>query len=269
MSDFMNTYWRGKAVLITGASSGLGRALVEALAPYNMRLGLLSRRVEKMEALAHTLRYTNSTFWIRACDVRHRQDVETAVADFARHTGALDVVWANSGVGRSSYFPEWAWENIEAMIDTNLYGALYTMKACADIMREQGAGTIVAIGSAASMRALPTRGIYSMTKIALQYAVESMALELPELHFTLIHPGYVDTPINQGNPRRIFLLQPDRAARLMLKAVARGKRRYIYPWQMRLVYAAVRAAPQFVFSALAPRLMNQYTLKKQQARPKQ
>lgn len=255
MSTLFETYYSGKSILITGASSGLGWALAEALAPYKVKLGLLSRREEKMQELAIKLANSGSEVWLKSCDVQDKNAVFEAVDAFHQHAGSLDMVWVNSGVGGNTYFPNWHWETVEAIINTNLKGAIYTVKACADRMVQQHSGTIVAIGSVASMRGLPKRSIYSMTKIALNHFIESLSTELPELQFTMIHPGFVDTPINQRNPNRFFLLTPEKAVQLMLKSVARKRRVYIFPWQFRILYPIVRSLPASVYARLAKKLV--------------
>ena len=249
----MDAYWTGKSVLITGASSGLGWALAEALAPHDVRLCLLSRRESEMRRLADGLRHTGSRFWINACDVRDRLAVNHAVKGFVAEAGRLDVAWVNSGVGGETSRQRWDWDLVEGMIDTNLKGAIYTTEACLQAMAPQGRGTLVAISSAAAMRGLPGRAIYSATKIALAYYFEALTLEYPELRFTTIYPGFVDTPINRGNPNRIFLLTPERAASIMLRVVAKGRREFIYPWQMKLLFRLGRALPFSLYRRLAGR----------------
>lgn len=213
-------YWTGKSVLITGASSGIGWAITEALSRFGVSFCLLSRREERLAELADSLRDSSSTFWIRACDVRSREQVVTAVADYCDAGNQLDVAWVNSGISRESSFGNWDWQSVEDMIDTNLKGAIYTTHACLEVMSARRRGAIVGIGSAASMRGLPSRGIYSATKVGLEYYLQSLTPELPFIDFTLIHPGFVDTPINQNNPNRFWLLSPERAAQVMIKAVA-------------------------------------------------
>src|SRR5262249_31513080 len=142
------------------------------------------------------------------------------------------------------------------IIDTNLKGAMYTTMACLRHMMLKKSGAIVAISSAAAMRGLPARGIYSMTKIGMEAFIESLATELPEIQFTTIYPGFVDTPINQNNPRRFWLMQPDKAAQLMTRAVAQRKKVYIYPFRMKLLFHAVRTLPTFLYRPLARRLIN-------------
>ncbi len=245
------SFWTGKAVLITGASSGLGAALTEALAPHRLHLGLLARREEEMRRVTSALSPSGSQFWIRGCDVRDRVAVERAVRDFADAAGALDVVWVNSGVGGETSREQWDWDLVDAMIDTNLKGALYTTRAALDVMAPRRAGRLVAISSAAAMRGLPARAVYGATKIALAYYFESLALEYPELGFTTIFPGFVDTPINQGNPNRLFLMGADRAARIMMRAVERGQRVLIYPWQIRALFHLARGLPFTWYGAAA------------------
>jgi NADP-dependent 3-hydroxy acid dehydrogenase YdfG len=86
------TYWKNKRVVITGASSGLGHALVEYLAPMGVTFGLFSRRIEEMQSLARRFQNSGSRFFVRACDVRDRQSVDKCIKEFAREHGGLDVV---------------------------------------------------------------------------------------------------------------------------------------------------------------------------------
>ena len=253
MSDFLDSYWRGKAVLITGASSGLGAAVVEALAPFGVKFGLLSRREEQMRELASRLANGSSTFWWRTCDVKNREAVYAAVHAFHQAAGRIDAVWVNSGIGGDTSFPRWQWEKFDNMMQTNLHGAIYTTLACLEVMVRQRSGAVIGIGSASSMRGLGGRSVYSLTKIGLHYFLESLAVELPEIQFTIIHPGFVDTAINQGNPNRFWLMQPPQAAQVMIKSVARRKRVVIYPLPMKILYRLAQLMPAGLYRNLARR----------------
>ena len=252
----LNEYWSNRKILITGASSGLGAAVVRALAQFQVHFALLSRRIEPMQQLQSELQNSGSKFWIRSCDVQNRVQVEQSVDSFVSEEGRLDVAWINSGIAGETSFRQWDWKVVEDTIDTNIKGAIYTTMACLRHMTVQKSGAIVAISSAAAMRGLPGRTIYSMTKIGLESFIESLASELAEIQFTTIYPGFVDTPINQNNPRRFWLMQPDRAAQLMIRAVARRKKVYIYPFRMKLLFYAVRSLPTFLYRPLARRLVN-------------
>jgi short-subunit dehydrogenase len=208
-----------------------------------------------MQELAAKLQASGSQFWIRACDVQKRAEVETAVADFVKATGRLDVAWVNSGIGGETSYRRWDWNKVENILQTNLDGALYTAHTCLQYMVPQQRGAIIAISSASAMRGLAGRSIYSITKIALAYYMEAMAAELPQIQFTTIYPGFVDTPLNRGNPNRLFLMTAERAAQLMLNAVAKRKREYIYPLQMKLLFHLVRALPAGIYRWLGGKMI--------------
>jgi len=256
MIKSLENYWNGKSVLITGASSGIGWALVEALAPFQVKFGLLSRRLQPMQELAEKFKNSGSTFWLKSCDVKNQSETQKAINEFYLQSGSLDVVWVNSGVSGRTSFTKWNWDNFESVLNTNLKGAVYTIIPALEIMDEQNSGTIVGIGSASSMRGMPKHPMYSMTKIGLHYFMESMSAELPQIQFTIIHPGFVDTPLNAGRSGRIWLMQPDKAAQLMIKAVAKQKKVYIYPFRMKLVYYLVRFIPARLYSWGAKRAIS-------------
>ncbi len=243
MGEIMKNFWTGKSVLITGASSGIGWALAEALAPYQVKLGLLSRRMEPMKELAEQLKDSGTTFWLKSCDVKNRNETEKAIREFHQFTGSLDVVWVNSGVSGKTTLEQWNWNNFENVLDTNLKGAIYTIVPALEIMARQENGIIAAVGSASSMRGMAKHPAYSMSKIGLHYFMESFSIELPHIQFTIIHPGFIDTPLNQGRPGRIWLMQPDKAAKIMIKAVAKKKKILIFPFKVKFVYYLVRFLP--------------------------
>jgi short-subunit dehydrogenase len=246
MADLFK-YWQGKSVIITGASSGIGLALVEVLSAYHVQFGLISRRLEPMKELTMRFKDSGSSFWLRSCDVRNRNEIDLAIKEFHQYAGKLDAIWVNSGVSGRTSFAKWNWGNCENVLNTNLKGAIYSIIPSLEIMSEQQSGTVIGVGSATSMRGMPKHPIYSLTKIGLHYFMESLSLELPQIQFTIIHPGFVDTPLNTGRPGRIWLMQPDKAAKLMVKAVAKRKKVYIYPFRMKLLYYLVRILPAWIY----------------------
>jgi short-subunit dehydrogenase len=255
MTERLREFWQGKRVVITGASSGLGASLVAALSPYRVHFCLLSRRMELMQDLASKYSDSGSQFWIRVCDVKKRGEVEISIASFVEAVGSPDVAWVNSGVVGDTSFEYWDWEIVENIIDTNIKGALYTAHTCLQYMVPSKQGTIVAISSSAAMRGLGGRSIYSLSKIGIAYYMESMAVELPEIQFTTIFPGFVDTPANRNNPNRFWLLTAEDAAQRMIRAVAAGKSSYVYPFKMSLLFHTIRGLPDFIYFPLARRLM--------------
>jgi short-subunit dehydrogenase len=115
---------------------------------------------------------------------------------------------------------------------------------------------VTGITSGAAMGGLGGRSIYSSTKVALAYYLESMAAELPTIQFTTIYPGFVDTPINKTNPNRMWLMTPERAAPIMCRAVETSKLDYVFPWKMRLLFHMVRALPRWLYRRIARRAID-------------
>lgn len=249
--ELLRNYWQNKSVLITGASSGIGEEITRALAPYRVTFGLLARRKENMAALAESLRHGNSRFWIRVCDVQDREDVYDAVREFREYAGRIDVVWLNAGVGAKTNIFKWEWTAFENCIQTNLMGSAYTAKACLEVMLLQKSGTIVSVSSTASMRGLPGSSAYCMTKVALNYMMESFATQAKEIQFTSILPGWIDTPISAKVRNRLWLMPAQPAVRKMITAVAKKKTKYIFPWQMAMLYYFMRSLPQSLYIKLA------------------
>ena len=86
--------------------------------------------------------------------------------------------------------------------------------------------------------------------------MEAMAAELTQIQFTTIYPGFVDTPINQNNPKRFWLMTPEKAAQLMLRAVSKRKCEYIFPFRMMLLFHLMRALPAPLYRWIAHRMMD-------------
>jgi short-subunit dehydrogenase len=123
-------------------------------------------------------------------------------------------------------------------------------------MREAGQGTLVGIASVAGFRGLPGSGAYSASKAAAITYLESLRVELAGTGVSVVTicPGYIATPMTAKNPYPMpFLLDPDEAARLIARAVARRRRYYVLPWQMALVGRVLRALPRPLYDALFAR----------------
>ena len=183
--------------------------------------------------------------------MQDREDVYDAVREFHEYAGRIDVVWLNAGVGAKTNIFKWEWPAFENCIQTNLMGAVYTAKACLEVMLLQKSGTIVSVSSTASMRGLPGSSAYSMTKVALNYMMESFATQAEDIQFTSILPGWVDTPISAKVRNRLWLMPVEPAVQKMITAVAKKKSKYIFPWQMFIFYYFMHSLPQTLYIKLA------------------
>src|SRR5208282_39585 len=135
-------------------------------------------------------------------------------------------------------------------LDVNVVGMLHTFQPFLPGMRAARKGKLVGIASVAGFRGLPGAGAYSASKAAAISYLESLRVELvgSGVQVITICPGYVATPMTAGNPYRMpFLLSPERAAILMVRAIAAGRRFYILPWQLQWAGRLFSVLPRPIF----------------------
>ena len=244
-------------VFITGASSGIGRALAEHYAARGAQIGLVARRRQ----LLHEL----STRWpgqVRAypLDVTDAAALRAAAADFIAAVGVPDVVIANAGVSIGT-LTEHA-EDLEAIrrvMDVNHFGMAATFSPFIAGMRQAARGRLVGIASLAGIRGLAGAAAYCASKAAAISYLESLRLELRDsgIRVVTICPGYVRTPMTEVNRFPMpFLLAADEAAARFARVIERGSSYSVVPWQMAVVGKLLRLLPNAVYDRLfaaAPR----------------
>jgi short-subunit dehydrogenase len=244
-------------VFITGASSGLGRALAAHYAANGASLGLAARSVTALEELASGLHVPVRTYRV---DVRDAASVQAAAADFLLNAGAPDLVIANAGisVGTASERAE-DLAVFREVIDTNVTGTANTFQPFIGAMREAGTGTLAGIASVAGYRGLPGAAAYSASKAAMIVYLESLRVELrgSGVRVVTVSPGYIRTPMTGRNPYPMpFILDADEAAKRVAHAIVRGRSYAVIPWQMAIVAKVLRLMPNAVYDrvfARAPR----------------
>src|SRR5216684_2862238 len=234
-------YFQDKAVLITGASSGIGEDLAWQLARAGAKLTLVARRREQLEALARKIAETgNARPLVAEGDVTRDGDVERAVAETVRERGKLNAVFANAGFGVTGALKQLTVEDYRRQFETNVFGVLRTVYAALPEI-EKTQGNVVLISSVSGWVASPAASAYCMSKFAVRALANAITPELQRagVKVTLISPGFVASNIrrvdNQGEfhagaKEQIssWLVMPtEKAVRQMLRAVARGKREAI------------------------------------------
>lgn len=243
-------------VFLTGASSGIGEALARLYAKQGATVGLFARRADELARLASELSPATVATW--AGDVRDAGALARAGAEFVARFGVPDVVIANAGVSRGALTEEPSdLEVIRAVVETNVLGVVHTFAPFVAAMRAARAGTLVGIASIAGFRGLPGSGAYSASKAAAIAYLESLRVELhgSGVAVVTVCPGFIATPMTARNPYPMpFLTAPDRAARLIARAIARRRRFYVLPWPMAWVGRLLRIVPRPLYDrALAGR----------------
>lgn len=207
----------GKRVLVTGASSGLGRHFARTLARAGAQVIVGARRVDRLEDLVADLNRDGSNAVAMALDVTSRASVIACLDDICRRFGGLDVVVNNAGVSETKGVLEYTDEDWDAIVQTNLTGAWMVAQESARRMAERGGGSIVNVTSILATRLAGAVGPYCAAKAGLAHLTRSMALELARhrVRVNSLAPGYVMTEINQA------FLQSDAGERLKRRIPAR------------------------------------------------
>ena len=248
-----------KAVFITGASSGIGRALALELARRGYDLFLTARRVDALEGLRTEINAAQPErrVHMRQLDVRDDAAVAAAIEQAAAELGRVDIAVANAGVGNSGRVGEGSMDRARLIIETNLLGAIATIDAAVALFRRQGGeGQVVGIGSVAGVRGLPGSSSYSASKAGVRAYLESVRAETLEepIAVTTIAPGYIDTPINQDVKSRPFLIDVEKGARTMADMIERGVGHSTVPrmpWT--LITPLLRVLPTSLIARQGPR----------------
>lgn len=177
---------RGQVAVVTGASSGIGEALARQLSGLGVRLGLGSRRGADL-GLPDVL--------AKSCDVRDVSQVESLVGATVERFGRLDILVADAGVGSYGQFLDTPQRHIDEMIDTNVKGTIYLIRAGLPHLIGQGSGDIIAVSSEAGRRGLPGEAVYCASKFAQVGLTSALDGELREhgIRCTSICPGGVAT----------------------------------------------------------------------------
>jgi short-subunit dehydrogenase len=246
-----------RSALITGASSGIGRALAERIAQRGARVVLAARRRAELEELAREIENAGGSAEVCPLDVSNSDATREAVARWDRDLGGLDLVLANAGVGGNEPGPGVSWDNTERIIRINVLGALATLVPAIEPMVGRGRGTLAAVTSLAGMRGLPTSAAYSASKAAVSKFLESLCVELAAsgVRVVDIRPGFVDTPLTRKNRFKMpFLMDVGAAADLTLRRLERGDPVIAFPWQLSSAMKLAEKMPDTLWRMLAARV---------------
>ena len=191
------TSFRDRTVLVTGASSGIGRATALAFADAGSNLVLVARRAQVLSKVAIEARKLGAQTLVAATDVTDPEAVAACFRKAVRRFGAVDVVVNNAGVLIPAKVVNLRTVDLQRMLDVNLIGALHVMQEAVKLMRRQGRGHIVNVGSLAGRRGYSPLGGYSATKFALVGLTEALRTELvgERINVSLVLPSVIDTPM--------------------------------------------------------------------------
>lgn len=183
-----------KVIAITGAGSGIGKAIALELASYGAKVVLGARTEASLVEVAQQIKEVGGEAVYVVTDVKKKEDVRQLVNTAVDTYGKLDVMVNNAGVAHISRFDELEVDEWEDMIDSNLKGVLYGMAAVIPVFNKQKSGHIINIISTSGLKIVPTQGVYAATKNAVRTLTEAFRQESDgTIRITGISPGYVKT----------------------------------------------------------------------------
>jgi short-subunit dehydrogenase len=232
----------GARVWLTGASSGIGEALVPPLLRRGARVAVSARRAERLEALAQRWRANGGEVLVVPLDATDRPAVLAAARRIEEAWGGIDVAIFNAGTHTPSTSDGFDSAQFVDTMTLNYFGVIYGIEAVLPAMLARGSGHIVGVASLAGYRALPRAPAYGASKAALILALDSIRFDLEPrgITVTTVNPGFVKTPLTDKNTFKMpFLMDVEDAAAIMVRDIERQKRESHFPvpfsWMLKLL----------------------------------
>lgn len=259
-------------VVITGASSGIGRATARLFAADGARLVLAGRDARTLETVAAECRGRGAAVIVVPTDVGIEDDVDRLADAAVRTFGGIDVWVGNASLYSFGTFEQTPSEVFDRIIDVNLLGQVYGARAALRVFRTQGRGVLVSVASVYSRITSPLVGPYVTSKFGLLGFLEVLRMELrdaPGIHVCAVLPATIDTPIHQhaanytGHPVRPLppVTDPVRVARAIVR-VSRRPRRLVQVGRIQSAFVYARALAPAVYEPVVARAYRTLAVKK-------
>ena len=238
-----------KKVIITGATSGIGKELAIQLAAKGNLIGLIGRRTEKLQELATEI---GEAAFYRTLDVTDFDKANKVYKELVDEMGGLDLMILNAGVGRSRVLP--SWESDLNTINVNVSAFAHGMHFAFNYFRGQGHGHIVGMSSMAAHLASGRASAYTASKHFIStymtgYRQKANTLKL-DVTITDIRPGFVESEMTAETPNMFWVSTTQKAVSQMVRAIEKKKRRVYVTKRWGLLSWVARCIPQFVWDRL-------------------
>jgi len=247
--------WSNKVVLITGASSGIGRGLGIELARRGASVGLLARRHELLNAIVGEIEGFGGRALALPADVTHADQVKAAVSELRRQFGYIDLLVANAGISVDTFVPDLCEKKIADLMNVNIMGVVNSVSAVLPVMVNGGSGHLVVNSSLAAYRGLPKTAAYCASKAAVSSFFEAIRIDLrgTGVNVTIVHPGFVKTSLIANIHRTPYVMEIDPAVKKIIRAIEKRKKRYSFPWQLATMARVCNLLPVPMYDWFATR----------------
>ena len=253
------SFFTGRTILITGASSGLGSEFARQLAPVAAKMVLVARRDDRLQALQTELKAKNTALevFVRSVDLRDQRDLQS-FCDWLDESGlALDFLINNAGLGDHGPFINSEWARVNSLLQVNINALTYLTFRVLPIIKKARRGLILNVSSIASFLPLPNNAVYAATKAYVTSFSEAVRAELrsSNVSVTVLCPGPVTTEYlshatragdRAGHTAQFLLLPGEEVVRQALEAAAKDRARVVPGALVNLAMTIVRSLPMSI-----------------------
>jgi NAD(P)-dependent dehydrogenase (short-subunit alcohol dehydrogenase family) len=249
--------FEGKIAIVTGGASGIGRAVCEALGERGAVVVVADLAAEGAAEVARGIVARGGRAEGKALDVRDAEAVQKVVDDSAAAHGRLDYLFNNAGIAIMGEERDVSLDDWRRVVDIDLYGVIYGVRAAYPIMVRQGSGHIVNTASLAGLAPAPGEASYAAAKfgvVGLSYALRAEGARLG-VKISVVCPGFIDTPILQVSPIRMAVdrakllamtprpMAPEACAREILRGVEKNRATIVPTGHAKVLWALQRLSP--------------------------
>lgn len=244
-------------ILITGASSGLGKGMAVQFAKQGRNLALCARRLENLEALKVELEQINPNIkvLIKTLDVNDHPAVFDVFKQFKTELGSLDRVIINAGMGKGASIGTGYFHANKQTAETNFIAAIAQAEAAMEIFREQNNGHLVTISSISAVRGFRrAMTVYAATKAAITSLTEGIRIDVMNtpISVSCIHPGFIRSEINETIEKVPFIVDLETGCKALVKAIEKEKANSFVPnWPWSILHWILRIVPLSVLRKMS------------------
>ena len=254
-----NNKLMGKVVVITGASSGIGKALAYEFAKQNSKLAIGARNIEELDAIANDLVNRGIEVIPVKTDVTSETDCKNLIDKAVNRFGQIDILINNAGVSMRALFKDVDLKVIHHLMNVNFWGTVYCTKYALPYLLNSK-GSVVGVSSIAGFHGLPGRSGYSASKFAMHGFLETLRIENLKngLHVMIAAPGFTATNVRfsaltaDGTPQGMSprneknMMLPEEVAKIIVKGVVKRRRNIIMGTEGKISVLAQRILPNII-----------------------